>query len=427
MHGHWIPVRGAALVLSVLCLLLFQTGIYAYATNGIEFSSIVPRLFYYGFWATCGLATATVAFPDRSLLPEMAPLYLVLLAIAVLATIHPPIGVASRSLIMLAIVVSILLSLLVGAASLLPFRISAILSCVAAVALLTEMYFPGTFSTTVGRSAGLLQNPNVAGSALVLSGTGAFPFVLRKWKGAYAVVTTAGVLATVSRTSLLVLSVAAALSASIWLWRNRRKPLRLERGEIARTAAAALVCFGLIGFAFKINEVVSTAATNSASTALTAIASLNEVETFGGGNIDSPPATEAEKQREAEVRKAKAMEVAETLGDVDSGAARIILMTNALQEMTLLGQGAERAHELAPHNQYLFFAVAYGLAGIALAVALAGVVVWLSRSNPLFALAFVGIMAFTHDLTVLAIAIPVAVGCAGGVVLRKQRLEPIIA
>lgn len=69
---------------------------------------------------------------------------------------------------------------------------------------LFEVLHPGVFSNFPGRSAGLYMNPNISGSAIVYGlvlGLEAIPPRARPW---YALVTGLGVLATLSRTAIIV-------------------------------------------------------------------------------------------------------------------------------------------------------------------------------------------------------------------------------
>jgi len=247
-----------------------------------------------------------------------------------------------------------------------------------------------------------------------LSGTATAPFAPKGWRGPFAVLVCAGVLATVSRTSLLALILASvAAEAATWLWGRKAWPT-INLGQVMRSAVTAMFCAAVFAAALQSNDVVATAATNSASTAFTSVQSAREAR--AAVEAVSPS---VEVDGTATPEKTAAV-VAEELGQADSGAARIVLMLNAAEEITLWGKGAEQAHALAPHNWYLFFAVAFGVAGVLAIFALTGAVMFTSWVNLPFAFAFSLILVFTHDLTMMALAVPVALGCASAVVIKRQ-------
>ena len=83
---------------------------------------------------------------------------------------------------------------------------------------LYEVVFPGTFSTVIGRAAGLYGDSNGSGMALVFGLLISLPAVERRWREAFIMVTFAGVAATFSREAvfaILVVVVAAAMARAL--------------------------------------------------------------------------------------------------------------------------------------------------------------------------------------------------------------------
>ena len=70
---------------------------------------------------------------------------------------------------------------------------------------LYEVFFPGTFSTVVGRAAGLYGDSNESGMALALGLLISLPAVERRWRESFIMVTFAGIAATFSREAVLAL------------------------------------------------------------------------------------------------------------------------------------------------------------------------------------------------------------------------------
>jgi hypothetical protein len=71
-----------------------------------------------------------------------------------------------------------------------------------------EWFSPMAFSSVYGRAAGLYQNPNISGGALVLGMLVGLAAVPRKWREVYVLAAVVGVILTVSRGALIGLLVA---------------------------------------------------------------------------------------------------------------------------------------------------------------------------------------------------------------------------
>jgi O-Antigen ligase len=71
-----------------------------------------------------------------------------------------------------------------------------------------EWFTPLAFSSVYGRAAGLYQNPNISGGALVLGMLAGLAAVPRKWRELYVLAAVVGVVLTVSRGALLGMLVA---------------------------------------------------------------------------------------------------------------------------------------------------------------------------------------------------------------------------
>jgi hypothetical protein len=173
-----------------------------------------------------------------------------------------------------------------------------------------------------------------------------------------------------------------------------------------RTVGAATVCVIVFAIALRTSSPVAASFQTSAATAFTAQSALSEA-------------------RLDEDKTVTALKLSKFLGKVDSGAARLVLMENALAETSRWGIGVDRAHALAPHNLYLFFAVAFGAMGIVVMV-LIGSIGYFGRANLAFVLATAGAFMFTHDFTMLDLAVPIALGCAGAIYLDVNRRNPVI-
>lgn len=389
----------------IIASFVFQTGMYSYFLEDFTDQGPFLKLGYYGFWMTCGAASALSVLQNPRLIIRVASFWAVLIGVAALTLLHPPMTNASRSLVVATYAMATVSTVLVASRNTSLMQLSAALAMIASLSLIFEMYITVGPSSVPGRSAGLWVNPNVAAAALVLSGTACAPFVPAQWRGAYAVIIFSGVLATVSRSALLVLVGATVVNEVAQWLRGKRYPKSVDTAQIARIAVTALACATVFCIAVASNENVSSSVSRSAATSLS---SIDVLEQSRGNFADGEAATQ----------------IANHLGKVDSGAARLVLMLNSVQQVTLWGKGADQAHDLAPHNWYLFLAVAFGLPGVICAIAFAAVIIWTSRSNLIFGLSAVGILGFTHDLTSLVIALPIAVGYAGCLILSDRIENP---
>ena len=73
-----------------------------------------------------------------------------------------------------------------------------------------ELFYPGTFSSTYGRAAGLYVDSNCSGMALVLGCLVGLTAIRKPWREVFLMVTAAGVVLTFSREAMLALVVVAA-------------------------------------------------------------------------------------------------------------------------------------------------------------------------------------------------------------------------
>jgi hypothetical protein len=393
-----------SMIVGSAAVLLFQSGAYGHLLSS-SYGSSAPAI-YYAFWATAAITTGLIFIWRRGELLRMMPMAFAVVLTVFLTYLHQPIGAAGTSLIVSCSLIGLLVSVLSTSGSCLwVMRLSAGVVAFSSIFFIAEMYFPDGYSIVSGRSAGLFENPNLAGNAIVLGGTATLPFVSRKWRGAFAVLVLGGALATISRTSLLVLVVAIFAAMAIEVLVQRRK-MYADSGSVVRAAVVAVACTVAFLFALQNSTVVAVSFNSSASTALTAVSAAADAHLSNSEGLT-------------------ATELSDELGKTDSGAARIVLMENALHEATLWGAGVEAAHALSPHNLVLFYAAAFGVPGVLVLVLLLGSIVFLARENTVFCLALTGTIMFSHDLTMLEFAVPIALGCAGGFYLGARRKEAL--
>lgn len=220
--------------------------------------------------------------------------------------------------------------------------------------LMFEVWYPGSFSTTLGRSALMYMNPNLAAAGLCLGAFSGLPAVSREYKLSYLILVSTGVLCTLSRSASLGLFLAGLL----WIVANRSWLFKLTPVMVKAYAVAALVlisCGLFLTQAYNKVEVFEWAT----QTAVNGVPPRQpkapvQVPSFipqaegahGGGNVDVYGITAAEEKSSAGARK-----------------QLLIRAWDEYWQSPVVGKGLNHAFSLAPHNSFILFAVAVGALG----------------------------------------------------------------
>lgn len=108
-------------------------------------------------------------------------------------------------------------------------QFSASVTCVASIACLLDICFYHGFSNTPGRAAAFYINPNVAALALLLGAVGSTWAVSYRWRPAYWVIVAGAVVATLSRSAMLlgVFVLLASVPALSSGWQTKVRQMRL--------------------------------------------------------------------------------------------------------------------------------------------------------------------------------------------------------
>jgi len=200
---------------------------------------------------------------------------------------------------------------------------------------LFEFVFPGTYSTTIGRAAGLYMNPNVSGAALVLGMLVSADLLRPWWRIVLVAIVGLAVMATFSRAAI-----AAWLLVSLTLM---AAPLR-AMGAIRAlaTVAAAVAATGVaLGYVFEEED--------AARTALRAQVLVDRLGVISGGEKADLSANERRDLVEAALES--------VAGHPWAGSG--------------LGANKFSSRESGSHNLYLDHAAQHGIAGVLLLPALA--------------------------------------------------------
>jgi hypothetical protein len=336
-------------------------------------------------------------------------------------------------------------------------QFSASVTCVASVACLLDLCFFDGFSNTPGRAAAFYVNPNVAALALLLGAVGSTWAVSYRWRPAYLVVVAGAVVATLSRSAMLlgVLVVIASVPALRPDWQTKVRQMRSGAKHaawvfllvIAFFTTAALnnkaflvaVHSGAAGagtalgwfeastsrlLAARERHSAPAAAIQPARAASTPISSSNAIN--GDRRVSGPKqATHHHSQKREPVLasapvvsapvvapvKLAAHVIAQT-EEVNSAAARGLLAQRAWLQFRNgppTGIGLESAFSLVPHNSFLLLADAFGFYGWLIVPALVAFMLIIGgwrRALPAATLV-VGASLVSHDLLV---AMPLVAG-----------------
>jgi hypothetical protein len=336
-------------------------------------------------------------------------------------------------------------------------QFSASVTCVASIACLFDVCFFDGFSNTTGRAAAFYINPNVAALALLLGVVGSIWAVSYRWRPAYLVIVAGAIIATLSRSAVLLgmLVLIASVPSLRPAWQTKARQMR----EGAKHAAWALVlvialftaaAFNNKGFLVAVRSGavgaetalrLFEASTSRLLAARQADSAHATVQPAGAASTPPSPLDVAKSERTvsstkptthqqgshkqqpvatraplasapaAAPAKATAHVIAET-EEMNSAAARGLLAQRAWLQFRngpATGIGLERAFSLVPHNSFLLLADAFGFYGWLIVPALVTLMLIIGgwrRALPAATLV-VGASLVSHDLLV---AMPLVAG-----------------
>ena len=417
----------AAIFGSVL-IVAFQTGFLPFFSSLFVNSAAWPPL-YYGFWL-CSITLALIIFATRAdIRRDVAPIGIFCIVAAGLCMLHPLDGISKNLIVALALASCLAVFSLVTGVNLLT-RLCASVTALNAVICLLEIFFSDGLSNAVGRAAGFGINPNVAAAGLLLGGVATYSSISRRLRISFLILVGAAIFATLSRSTLMIAGLLVASAVSISLVRRglavRSDKARWQIHRLDLLAFVALTCWVLTAAAtnprFAYSTTIGYAGLTDASRVFRQ--AIEEIEArFQIGHVEvssvtgdsAAPASAA--LGELEVEAANQVETY-------SPSARGLLLERAylaFQSGPLWGRGLQISHDMAPHNTFLFFAIAFGWAGLTIPLAIILLALYKVREPADFALAIsiTGIMIFSHDLLVPGLFIPLVTG-----IVRRLSKKP---
>lgn len=230
-------------ILAVLATAIFFTNFDVYAYNSELLP--VPPLFWIGLFALLAapylLTGATLKIIRQSPLALWCFLYTLISCGWFLFSASPSEDAWQELRWRALSVIFLLVALLVLARedAVVWARRSILLAVFAAIGVnIYELFYPQTFSSVIGRAAGLYVNPNQAGVALVLGMIATLDLIPPRWRLAFALFVGTGVAVTFSRSAML----GWAIVMIITLW---TKQISLRRSLAVGFAIAVLAAVGL--------------------------------------------------------------------------------------------------------------------------------------------------------------------------------------
>ncbi|CAB3637901.1 hypothetical protein LMG24076_00021 [Trinickia soli] len=335
-------------------------------------------------------------------------------------------------------------------------QFSASVTCVASIACLLDLCFFDGFSNTAGRAAALYINPNVAALALLLGAVGSTWAVSYRWRPAYLVLVAGAVVATLSRSAILlgVLVLISCVPAFKADWQAKTRQMRTGAKHVAWILALVIALFVTAAFNNKGFLVAARGGAVGAETALrwfeaaTSLHRATHQSDVTSAALQPPAAptpvaqtkaldikqpvsgTKANTRREPPRKqkpalartpvvaapsvppvKVAARVIAET-EEMNSAAARGLLAERAwiqFKSGPATGIGLERAFSLVPHNSFLLLADAFGYYGWIIVPALVAMMLVIGgwrRALPAATLV-IGASLVSHDLL---LAMPLVAG-----------------
>lgn len=229
-----------------------------------------------------------------------------------------------------------------------------------------ELFSPLSFSRVIGRSAGLYENPNITGEALVLGMILTVTVLKPRYRGAFILLTGIGILLTFSRAAILIWIVASAGFMMVG-------ELRLKSLLVSGTVGLLLVAILLLPRWDKLLMAWES----------TGVINVNVQERLAWFTDPFGVSDQSSWERKYVAQRA----------------------WERIAERPFLGSGTGSSYEVGipPHNQYLAFMLDHGFIGVMVAPLLVLAVAWGSRGESrrvaiIFGCAVLVLSLFTHSI-----------------------------
>ncbi len=423
-----LVIRVAAATLSAMAIVAFQSEFLPFFQPLFVSDRVFWPAIYYGYWILTVCVTFAVLVADPAVRRQSFPILIVCSLMMALTFLHPFDWVAKNLVVTLMLLICITV-LIAGSAPSLLLKLSATVTALTAVICCLDILFPDGLTNTPGRAAGLAINPNDAATGLFLGAAATYRAVPKRWQIPFLLLVGGAIFFTLSRSTLLAAVILVSAVGALSLWqtiRNGGRP-RLGRAFSGRTILFALGLLIWSVVSLFNNDRFAVAATNSYDGIRTAIDALEQAGSSVRTAVEAPTGVESRAQSARVNAEIVAIGKASEQ-ERNSVSARGLFMWRALITYgsgPFFGRGLAAAHEIAPHNTFLMFAVAFGHLGWLVSFALIGLTFYLVRDVyqlPL-GLATIAVMTISHDILFPSLIVPIAVGIAGN--MSKQSMVEV--
>lgn len=449
-------VAGAAAMVAAVTIVVYQAWFMPYFQSFFAGREQFARLVFYTLYGSLGLTAVAVSVTRSEIRRAVAP-FAVVAAFALAATALHPIGLVTRAYIIAMAMGGTTVVLLLGSSPGTLLRLTAAVTALNSVFCFVDLLFADGFTNTLGRAAGLAINPNGAAASILLGAAASHRAVPTRFRPSFLVLTAGGLATTLSRSTMLVAIVAAAVPMGVGIWqraRTRRPLWQVPEGIGTAAFIAALLCvwlaigavtnsrlvpvaqaavsdsLGFTGALSQAHDAVDrqvSGQTPDAADAAPVSAPAAPVSAPAGA---APPATSpvrADAQESPDSKRVAALTTRlSDEGHRNSTSARTLFLERALlayRDATFFGRGLESAHPLVPHNTFVLFALAFGHLGWLIPLVLVGGALLLARDARDLPVAIVaaGTMATSHDILLTpSLFLPLAIGIGGMLAARPD-------
>jgi hypothetical protein len=423
----WAPailvIRIAAATLSAVAIVAFQSEFLPFFQPLLASDQVFWPAIYYAYWILTVGVTIAVLIADPAVRRQSFPILIVCSLTMALTLLHPFDWVAKNLVVTMMLLICITVLILGSTPSLL-LKLSATVTALTAVICCLDILFADGLTNTPGRAAGLAINPNDAATGLFLAAAATYRAVPKRLQFSFLLLVGGAIFFTLSRSALLAAIILVSGDGALSLWqtiRNGGRP-HLGRAFSGRTILFALGLLIWSAAALFNNDRFAIAATDSFNGIQTAIDAIGEAARSVRMAVQTPvgPGSQTQSARtEAEI-VAIGKAAVKSEQERNSVSARGLFMWRAFVTYgsgPFFGRGLAAAHEIAPHNTFLMFAVAFGHLGWLVPVALIGLTFYRVRDvNQLpLGLATIAVMMISHDILFPSLILPIAVGIAGNI------------
>lgn len=474
--AHPLPaiVTNISAWLCAFIVVIYQSWFMPYFLPFFTGRDEFARLVFHALYGGVLIVAIAVLAARRDVRGAIGPLAIAAIMASVPVELHP-VGIVTECYLITLFLGGAAIVFMLASTPTTVLRLSASVTALCAVACLLDLFFVNGFTNTPGRAAGLAINPNSAAAALLLGAAASYRAVSQKWRASFLVLIGAGLLVTLSRSTLLAAFGTVALPVAVRLWRQLHGGrFQIDLTGWGRAVALAFALLAAIGIALTTNSYFRVAIGESLAGVLSVSKAFDEASEAVETSQDRPPpavvpVTPAPEVRSADLpapaepgssaateqpsakpatdsappleagkpavavgqsaSTAKIQALGQRLTDEgkrNSISARALFLERGLlayREGGFFGRGLEAAQALAPHNTFLLFAIAFGHLGWLIPIGLAGFAfcfVRHSRDLPL-GIAVVGVMLTSHDLLLTpSLFLPVALGIGGLLAERRQ-------